>query len=312
MLLIYSSPFKIPYEIMMQYINIKQPGGPEVLELSECEIPTPGKDQILIKIAAADVNRPDVIQGTGNYPPSPGASEIPELEIAGEIIEVNGSVGMPTAGDTVCALIHSGGYAEYAIADAALCLPIPNCLTAVESAAIPEPFFTVWSNIFDRGQLKAGETLLVHGGSSGTGTAAIQFTKAFDAKVYITAGSNEKCDVCMELGANLAINYKESDFVEMCKEASNSKGVNLILDMIADEYINKNIALAAVEGRIVIIAALAGFKITVNFQKIMLNRLTITGSTLRPRSTKFRANIAENLKENQASNLQNLSSYTRS
>ena len=282
----------------MKYINITEHGGPEVLQLEERETPAIAAGQVLIKVAAAGVNRPDVIQRGGFYPPPPGASDIPGLEIAGEVIEVNEGVDWPQKGEQVCALVTGGGYAEFCAAEAEQCLPIPKGFSAVQAAAIPETFFTVWSNVFDRGKLQSGERLLIHGGSSGIGTTAIQLAKARGATVYITAGNQEKCEACIALGADLAINYKEEDFVEKCMQASGDEGIDVILDMVAGPYIARNIQVAAPDARIVLIAGLQGFKAEVNFQTVLRNRLTITGSTLRPRSVAFKAKIAADLKEN--------------
>lgn len=279
----------------MKYIEINGFGGPEVLTTAECEIPKPGPGQVLIKVAAAGVNRPDVLQRMGAYPPPAGASAIPGLEVAGEVVEINAEINQPEIGDQVCALVHSGGYAEYVAADAGLCLPVPANLTLPEAAAIPETFFTVWSNVFDRGGLRPGETLLVHGGSSGIGTTAIQLAGAFDSTVFITAGSKEKCDACLQLGADLAINYKTEDFVDECMKATQGRGVNVILDMVMGDYLDRNIRTAAEDGRIVIIAGLGGFNTTANYQGLLLKRLTITGSTLRPRPVEFKTAIAGNL-----------------
>lgn len=267
-----------------------------MLELKECGIPEPGPDQVLIKIEASGVNRPDVIQRLGLYPPPPGASPIPGLEIAGEVIATGGNVNTPEIGEKVCALITGGGYAEYAVAEASICLPVPKGLSTVEAAALPETFFTVWSNVFDRAQLKSGEHFLVHGGSSGIGTAAIQLAKAFGATVYTTAGSDGKCRACLDLGADVAINYKQQDFVTECKAASRDHGMDVILDMVAGDYMPRNIEAAAPDGRIVIIAVLGGAKAEIDFSQIMRKRLVITGSTLRNRSVEFKADIAGKLK----------------
>jgi putative PIG3 family NAD(P)H quinone oxidoreductase len=281
----------------MKYIAIKTPGGPEVLEVSDGPRPEPGEGQVLIKVMAAGVNRPDLMQRAGRYPPPPGASVIPGLEVAGEVIEVRGDVAAPHTGDLVCALVTGGGYAEYTVAEAGLCLPLPRGLTPVQAAAIPETFFTVWSNVFDRGRLKAGESFLVHGGASGIGTTAIQLAREFHARVFATAGSAEKCRACEALGAEQAINYREQDFVDVLLNATAGLGIDVILDMVAGDYINRNIKLAAEDGRIVVIATLAGFNSEVNFLPVMIKRLTLTGSTLRPRPTAFKAAIAANLKQ---------------
>ena len=281
----------------MKHIEISQFGDPDVLQLTEGDAPVPGKNQVLVRVAVAGINRPDIMQRQGKYPPPPGASAIPGLEIAGEVIETGTDVAWPQSGDQVCALVTGGGYAEFAVADASLCLPVPAGLTPIEAAALPETFFTVWSNLFDRAGLKAGETVLIHGGSSGIGTTAIQLAKAFGATVFTTAGNEEKCKVCRELGADLVINYNEEDFVEACRNATDGKGVEVILDMVAGDYTNRNIAAAAVEGRYVIIAGLRGFSAEVSIRSIMLKRLVITGSTLRPRPVEFKAAIAAGLNE---------------
>ena len=281
----------------MKHIEISQFGDPDVLQLTEGDAPVPGKNQVLVRVAAAGINRPDIMQRQGKYPPPPGASAIPGLEIAGEVIETGTDVAWPQSGDQVCALVTGGGYAEFAVADASLCLPVPAGLTPIEAAALPETFFTVWSNLFDRAGLKAGETVLIHGGSSGIGTTAIQLAKAFGATVFTTAGNEEKCKVCRELGADLVINYNEEDFVEACGNATDGNGVDIILDMVAGDYTNRNIAAAAVEGRYVIIAGLRGFSAEVSIRSIMLKRLVITGSTLRPRPVEFKAAIAAGLRE---------------
>ena len=281
----------------MRHIEISEFGGPDVLQLTEGDAPVPGENQVLIRVAAAGINRPDVMQRQGKYPPPPGASSIPGLEIAGEVIETGADVAWPHPGDHVCALVAGGGYAELAVADAPLCLPVPAGLTPIEAAALPETFFTVWSNLFDRAQLKAGESVLIHGGSSGIGTTAIQLAKAFGATVFTTAGNEEKCIVCRELGADLVINYNEEDFVEACGNATAGGGVDVILDMVAGDYTNRNIAAAAVEGRYVIIAGLRGFSAEVSIRSIMLKRLVVTGSTLRPRPVAFKAAIAAGLRE---------------
>ena len=281
----------------MKHIEISEFGGPDVLQLTEGDAPIPGENQVLVRVAAAGINRPDVMQRQGKYPPPPGASAIPGLEIAGEVIEVGDGVTWPNPGDQVCALVAGGGYAELAVADAPLCLPVPAGLTPIEAAALPETFFTVWSNLFDRAGLKAGESVLIHGGSSGIGTTAIQLAKAFGATVFTTAGNEEKCKVCRELGADLVINYNDEDFVEACGNATAGNGVDVILDMVAGDYTNRNIAAAAVEGRYVIIAGLRGFSAEVSIRSIMLKRLVVTGSTLRPRPVAFKAAIAAGLRE---------------
>ena len=281
----------------MKHIEISEFGGPDVLQLTEGDAPIPGENQVLVRVAVAGINRPDVMQRQGKYPPPPGASAIPGLEIAGEVIEVGDGVTWPNPGDQVCALVAGGGYAELAVADAPLCLPVPAGLTPIEAAALPETFFTVWSNLFDRAGLIGGESVLIHGGSSGIGTTAIQLAKAFGATVFTTAGNEEKCKVCRELGADLVINYNDEDFVEACGNATAGNGVDVILDMVAGDYTNRNIAAAAVEGRYVIIAGLRGFSAEVSIRSIMLKRLVVTGSTLRPRPIAFKAAIAAGLRE---------------
>jgi len=281
----------------MKYIKIAEFGGPEVLKPAERNTPAPGPGQVLIEVRAAGVNRPDVFQRQGSYPPPPGASDIPGLEVAGEVTAAGTGVTTPKIGDRVCALITGGGYAEFAVADAAICLPVPQGLTMEDAAAIPETYFTVWSNVFDRAALKSGETLLVHGGSSGIGTTAIQLAQAFGARVFATAGSEEKCAACRKLGAELAINYRTQDFVAECEAATKGRGVDVILDMVAGDYIERNLRAAAEDGRIVIIAGLRGYKAEVNFLPLMRKRLTLSGSTLRNRPLQFKADIARNLKE---------------
>jgi NADPH:quinone reductase len=266
-------------------------------ELMPVERPVPElkADQVLIKVRAAGVNRPDVMQRKGMYPPPSEASDIPGLEIAGIITELGDNTSNLKIGDKVCALVIGGGYAEYCPASAALCLPIPDNLSFVEAAGIPETYFTVWSNVFDRGQLQTGETLLVHGGSSGIGTTAIQFAKAFDAKVIVTAGSSAKCDFCLKLGADAAINYKNQDFVSAIERITQNAGVNLILDMIGGDYLPRNLQCLGLEGRLVQIAVQQSPKSDINLWTVMLKRLTITGSTLRARDDSFKADIANKL-----------------
>jgi len=275
----------------MTAIGIKAPGGPEMLVPVERAVATPGEAEILVKVKAAGVNRPDVMQRQGLYPPPPGAPDIPGLEIAGEIAALGANVKRWKTGDRVMALVIGGGYAEYCIAHGSHALPVTG-LPMVEAAAIPETFFTVWHNVFERGQLKAGETLLVHGGSSGIGTTAIQLAKQFGARVIVTAGSEEKCQACRQLGADAAINYKTEDFVAACKAATADKGADVILDMVGGDYIARNYEAAAVEGRIVQIAFQTSPKATVDFRRIMLKRLHHTGSTLRSRSVADKGAIA--------------------
>jgi NADPH:quinone reductase len=276
----------------MTAIAIRAPGGPDVLVPEERPLPRPGEGEVLAKVAAAGVNRPDVMQRQGLYPPPAGATDIPGLEIAGEVVALGVGVKRWKVGDKVMALVVGGGYAEYCPAHESHALPVPEGLTLVAAAAIPETFFTVWHNVFERGRLKAGETLLVHGGSSGIGTAAIQLAKAFGARVIATAGSVEKCDACRRLGADVAINYKSQDFVAATKTATGGKGADVILDIVGGDYIERNYEAAAVEGRVVQIAFQASPKATVDFRRIMLKRLTHTGSTLRARSIADKGAIA--------------------
>jgi NADPH2:quinone reductase len=282
----------------MTAIAIRTPGGPEVLIPEQRPVPSPGPGEILVKVTAAGVNRPDVMQRMGLYPPPPGASEIPGLEIAGEVVATDGAVSRWKRGDRVTALVAGGGYAQYCPVHETNALPIPNELSDVEAAAIPETFFTVWHNVFERGALKRGETLLIHGGSSGIGTTAIQLAKAFGAKVVTTAGSPEKCEACRKLGADVAVNYRTEDFVAITKEATGRKGAELIVDMVGGDYIERNYEAAAVEGRIVQIAFQGSAKTTVDFRRIMLKRLTHTGSTLRARSVADKAAIARAVEAN--------------
>jgi NADPH2:quinone reductase len=281
----------------MRAIEITQPGPADVLQLCERPMPEAGPGQVLIKVHAAGINRPDVLQRTGNYPVPKGASDLPGLEIAGEI--VGGDVAGSTfkQGDMVCALVQGGGYAEYCIADVGLCLPVPKGMSALEAASLPETFFTVWSNVYDRGRLQPGETFMVQGGSSGIGVTAIQLAKALGHTVFATAGSDDKCRACEALGADRAINYKTEDFVEVIKEATGGKGVDVILDMVAGDYVPREIACLADDGRLVFIALLGGAKANVPLGQILMRRLTLTGSTLRPRPVPFKAAIAAKLRE---------------
>ena len=281
----------------MKYIDITSPGAPEVLQLTEGPAPTPKEGEILVKVTAAGVNRPDVVQRQGGYPPPPGASHIPGLEVSGKVVSIGEGADRWQAGDRVCALVNGGGYAEYVTVPAAQCLPIPDGLDMVEAAALPETCFTVWSNVFDRAGLKAGETLLVHGGTSGIGTTAIQMAHALGGTVFTTAGSDAKCAACRQLGADLAINYKTRDFVNVILEETGKKGVDVILDMVGGEYISRNIKVAAMDGRIVNIAYLNGAKVAVNFMPVMMKRLMLTGATLRPRPTAEKAAIARALED---------------
>ncbi|MCE1237215.1 MAG: NAD(P)H-quinone oxidoreductase [Hyphomicrobiales bacterium] len=278
-------------------IAIPTPGGPEALVAETRAVPAPGPGEVLVKIAAAGVNRPDVLQREGGYPPPKGASDIPGLEIAGTVAALGEGVSSVALGDEVVALLQGGGYAEWATVDARCVLPLPKGLSMVEGASLPETFFTVWSNVFDRARLQPGETFLVHGGTSGIGVAAIQLAKAFGATVIATASGAAKCARCRELGADLAIDYAQEDFVEAVKAFTAKKGADVILDMVGGDYIARNHEAAAVEGRIVQIAFLRGSKATVDFMRVMLKRLTHTGSTLRARDAAFKGAIAAALRE---------------
>ncbi len=281
----------------MRAVEITTPGEPEVLKLGTRPDPQPQSGEVLIKVAAAGVNRPDVLQRKGNYPVPPGASDIPGLEVAGTITALGKDVSGWKIGDEVCALVAGGGYAELCTAPAAQVLPLPRGLSMIEAASLPETFFTVWSNVFDRAKLAPGETLLVQGGSSGIGVTAIQMAKAFGHTVYATAGSAGKCAACVRLGADRAINYKTEDFVAVLKEATGGKGVNVILDMVGGDYVDRELKSLADDGRIVLIAFLGGMKSTVNLNEILRRRLVLTGSTLRPRPIDFKAAIAQNLRD---------------
>ena len=287
----------MPLLKQMEAIEITRKGGPEVLQTTELPVPIPADDEVLIKVAAAGVNRPDVMQRKGLYPPPEGASDIPGLEISGTITALGQAVKHLHCGQEVCALVSGGGYAEYCLAAVELCLPRPDGLSLIQAAAIPETFFTVWSNVFDRAQLTPGETLLVHGGTSGIGTAAIQLAKCFAAKVIVTAGTDKKCQFCTQLGADAAINYRTQDFVEKIKTITEGKGVDVILDMMGGDYFPRNIKCLAEEGRLVHIAIQNGPKTELNLLAVMLKRLTITGSTLRARNVTFKAAIAKQLHE---------------
>ncbi len=281
----------------MRAIEITQPGGPEVLGLAERPIPPLSAQQVLIRVAAAGVNRPDAMQRRGVYPPPPGASDIPGLEIAGTVAALGDNVHHLSIGEPVCALVTGGGYAEFCAASAALCLPIPDDFDFIQAAALPETFFTVWSNVFDRAHLSAGETLLIHGGGSGIGTTAIQLAKAFGARVFVTAGSDAKCEFCRQLGADAAINYQSQDFADQVRHLTDKQGVDVILDMIGGDYLPKNLKCLANDGRLVQIAIQHGAKAEVDLWQIMLKRLTLTGSTLRARDDLFKQQIAWKLRE---------------
>ena len=282
----------------MTAIGIKTPGGPETLVPEERPVPAPGAGEILVKVAAAGVNRPDVMQRKGLYPPPKGAPDIPGLEIAGEVVALGSGATRWKIGDKVMALVIGGGYAQYCLAHESHALPVPNGFAMTEAAAIPETFFTVWHNVFERGALKSGETFLVHGGSSGIGTTAIQLAKAFGARVIATAGSEDKCEACRTLGADIAINYKSEDFVAVIKDKTAGAGADVILDMVGGDYIERNYEAAAIEGRIVQIAFQGSPKANVDFRRIMLKRLHHTGSTLRSRSVADKGAIAAAIAQN--------------
>jgi NADPH2:quinone reductase len=276
-------------------IEITQPGGPEVLQPVERPIPEAGPGQVLIKVAAAGVNRPDVAQRRGTYPPPPGASDLPGLEVAGTVVSLGAGAEGIKVGDEVCALVNGGGYAEYVAVAATQCLPIPKGLSPVEAAGLPETYFTVWSNVFMRGRLAAGESLLVHGGASGIGTTAVQLAKAIGATVYATVGSDARVAAVEKLGADKGINYRTHDFVQEVKALTGGEGVNVVLDMVCGDYINRDIHCTAEDGRIVMIASLGGAKGEVDFARLMRRRLTLTGSTLRPRDAAFKGEVAREL-----------------
>jgi NADPH2:quinone reductase len=285
---------------VMRIVDITTPGAPEVLRPAERPMPQAGAGELLIRVHASGVNRPDVLQRTGNYPVPPGASDVPGLEVAGVVLSGD-AAAMAAAGfkvgDRVCALVAGGGYADHCVAPVGQCLPTPQGLSDIESASLPETFFTVWSNVFDRGRLQAGETLLVQGGSSGIGVTAIQMAKAMGAHVIVTAGSDEKCAACVALGADHAINYKTHNFVEEVKRLTDGKGVNVVLDMVAGDYVAREIECLAEDGRLVIIAVQGGINSGFNAGLVLRRRLTITGSTLRPRPVAFKAAIAQSLKQ---------------
>ena len=279
---------------MMRAVEITKPGGPEVLQVTQRPVPEPAQGQVVIKVAWAGVNRPDALQRAGAYAPPPTASDLPGLEASGEVVAIGSGVSGIALGDQVCALLPGGGYAEYVATPAVHCLPVPAGMGLKEAACLPETFFTVWSNVFMRGGLKAGERFLIHGGSSGIGTTAIQLANAFGARVFVTAGNAEKCAACVELGAEKAINYREEDFVAVMKAEG---GADVILDMVGGSYIARNIDALDVEGRLVQIAFLGGPKAEINFAPLMMKRLTMTGSTLRPQSDLAKARIATELRE---------------
>jgi NADPH2:quinone reductase len=280
----------------MRAVEISKPGPPEVLRAVERKDPTPGAGEVRIRVAAAGVNRPDVLQRRGAYPPPPGASDLPGLEVAGEIDVLGSGVTEWHVGDRVCALLAGGGYATLCTAPAVQCLPIPKGIDFVAAAAMPETFFTVWTNVFDRGKLRAGESALFHGGSSGIGTTAIQLAVARGSRVFATAGSDQKCRACEQLGAERAINYRTEDFVEIVKQVTQGRGVDLILDIVGGDYIARDLAALAVEGRLVVIGFMGGDTATIDFRRVLGRRLTITGSTLRPRSPAEKGEIATALR----------------
>lgn len=281
----------------MQAIGISRPGPPEVLQPVRRPMPVPGSGELLLRVAAAGVNRPDCLQRQGGYPPPPGASDLPGLEVAGTVVAVGPGVTAFNAGERVCALLAGGGYAEYVAVPAPQCLPVPASLSLVEAAAVPETFFTVWTNLFERGRLAAGESVLVHGGASGIGTTAIQLARVFGARVFATAGSDEKCALCRELGAELAVNYRTGSFHDAIRAATGNKGVDVILDIVGAPYLADNLRLLREDGRLLLIAALGGAKAELNLGQLLFRRLTITGSTLRARSPAEKGRIAAGLRE---------------
>ena len=286
-------------ERLMRAVEISSFGAPDVLRLGQRPVPQPGVGELLIRVAASGINRPDVLQRAGHYAPPPGASDLPGLEVAG-VIEAGDTQAMASAGlkvgDRVCALVAGGGYAQWCVAPVGQCLPVPAGLNDIEAASLPETFFTVWSNVFDRGRLQAGEFLLVQGGSSGIGVTAIQLARAWGATVIVTAGSDEKCAACIELGASHAINYKTQDFVAEVRRITNGRGVDVVLDMVAGDYVAREVECLAEDGRLVIIAVQGGVKSSFNAGLVLRRRLTITGSTLRPRSVEFKTAIAQSLR----------------
>lgn len=286
-------------ERLMRAVEISSFGAPDVLRLGQRPVPQPGVGELLIRVAASGINRPDVLQRAGHYAPPPGASDLPGLEVAG-VIEAGDTQAMASAGlkvgDRVCALVAGGGYAQWCVAPVGQCLPVPAGLNDIEAASLPETFFTVWSNVFDRGRLQAGEFLLVQGGSSGIGVTAIQLARAWGATVIVTAGSDEKCAACIELGASYAINYKTQDFVAEVQRITNGRGVDVVLDMVAGDYVAREVECLAEDGRLLIIAVQGGVKSAFNAGLVLRRRLTITGSTLRPRSVEFKTAIAQSLR----------------
>ncbi|OYX69097.1 MAG: NAD(P)H-quinone oxidoreductase [Rhizobiales bacterium 32-66-11] len=280
----------------MRQIRFEGSGGPDVIRIETAPVPAPGPGQVLVEVVAAGVNRPDCLQRAGGYPPPPGATDIPGLEIGGRVVALGEGVTSPKIGDEVCALVISGGYAEYCVAEAPLCLPVPKPLSLLEAAGLPENYYTVYDNIFTRGRLVKGETILVHGGSSGIGSTAIQLAKHAGATVFATAGSPDKCDFCLSLGADTAIDYRTADFVAEVKRLTDGKGVDVILDMVGGPYIARNLSALALEGRLAQIAFLQPSRVDIDLMPVMLRRLTITGSTLRARSVPLKAAIADHLR----------------
>lgn len=287
-------PASLPAQ--MHVVEISRPGGPEVLRKSLRPLPSFAPDEVLVKVAAAGVNRPDIAQRSGNYPPPPGASDIPGLELAGEVVACGAAVTRWEPGNQICALVSGGGYAQYCNVPEVQALPVPKGLSPAEAASLPETFFTVWTNVFERARLAPGETLLVQGGTSGIGVAAIQMASALGSRVIATAGSDEKCAACLALGAELAINYRTRDFVEAARQATGGKGVNVVLDMVGGSYVERELKLLAEDGRLVFIATLGGPKGEIDIFSVMRKRLTLTGSTLRPRPVAFKGAIAEQLR----------------
>jgi NADPH2:quinone reductase len=282
----------------MTAVEIAAPGGPEQLRIAVRPLPQPGENEVLIRVEAAGVNRPDVMQRQGRYPPPPGASDLPGMEVAGEIVALGPKVSGVALGDKVTSLLPGGGYATYAIAAAPLCMPLPSGLSMVEAAALPETFMTVWTNLFERGGCKAGDTVLIHGGTSGIGTTAIQLAKAFGARVYATAGSEQKARACEALGAVRGINYKTEDFVEVMRAEAKGHGVDITLDMVAGTYVQRNLDIAAVEGRVVTISLLGGARAEINMGTVLTKRLTLTGSTLRSRTVAQKAAVSDAVRKN--------------
>ena len=282
----------------MTVVEIAAPGGPEQLKTAVRPVPQPGNDEVLVRVEAAGINRPDVMQRQGRYPPPPGASDLPGMEIAGEIVALGPNVSGLKVGDKIASLLPGGGYAGYAIAAAPLAMPIPKGLSMVEAAAIPETFLTVWTNLFERGGCKAGDVVLIHGGTSGIGTTAIQLAKAWGARVFATAGSPDKARACEKLGAERGIDYKTEDFVEVIRAATKGYGVDVTLDMVAGPYVQRNLDIAAVEGRVVTISTLGGTRAEINMVPVMMKRLTLTGSTLRARTVAQKAAVADGVRKN--------------